>query len=327
MLFALAQAAADAAPAADAATTSSGLSEFKAVLLMQGFAGLSLFSVFLLMALGLAIIFGQMRVINMAHGEFLTLGAYVTVFLSHLCEERWPGLLPYYYPIAVIGAFIVAAILGYVVEIILIRPLYSRPLDTLLATWGLSLIMQQAFRSLFGGREAGATLPEWLMGSWQPTDNIDIPINGLFLLGLSIVMTIGVYVMMYKSRWGLRVRTTVMDRAMAGAVGINTVRTDRMTFAIGCGLAGVAGAAFTTIGSVSPAAGGLYIVDTFMVVVFGGTGSLIGTIISAFGIGQSQSILEFYSSGVLAKCATLLAVVIILMIRPQGLIASKVRSK
>ena len=216
---------------------------------------------------------------------------------------------------------------GYVVEILLIKPLYKRPLDTLLATWGLSLILQQSFRSLFGGRETSATLPDWLMGSWSPTDTIDIPINGVFLLGLCILLTFMVYLMLIKSRWGLSVRSTVLDRPMAGAVGINTARTDRMTFALGCGLAGIAGAGFTTIGSVSPAAGSLYIVDTFIVVVFGGAGSLLGTIISAFGIAQAQSILEFFTSGVLAKIFTLLGVIFVMMIRPQGLIASKVRAK
>lgn len=301
--------------------------QMKAIFLMQGFAGLSLVSVFLLMALGLSIIFGQMKVINMAHGEFLTLGAYVTVFFSYLVDNKYPGLLDYYYPVAIVAAFVVAFVAGYVVEILLIRSLYQRPLDTLLATWGLSLIMQQAFRSFFGARETGATMPEWLMGSWQPDAEgmIDIPKNGLFLLGLAIFMTLLTYLALYWSRWGLRVRATVINRSMAGAVGINTKRVDRMTFALGCGLAGVAGAGFTTIGSVSPSAGSLYIVDTFMVVVFGGAGSLIGTIISAFSIGQAQSILEFFSSGVLAKVFTLGAVVIFIMIRPRGLIASKVR--
>ncbi len=302
----------------------------KSILLMQGFSGLSLVSVFLLMALGLSIIFGQMRVINMAHGEFLTLGAYVTVYLSKLCEahaDSSPWMLKYYYPVAIVAAFGVAFLLGYVVEILLIKPLYKRPLDTLLATWGLSLILQQSFRSMFGGRETSATLPDWLMGSWSPTDTIDIPINGVFLIALCILLTFLVYLMLIKSRWGLRVRSTVLDRPMAGAVGINTARTDRITFAIGCGLAGIAGAGFTTIGSVSPAAGSLYIVDTFMVVVFGGAGSLLGTIISAFSIGQAQSILEFFTSGVLAKVITLLGVIFVIMLRPQGLIASKVRSK
>ena len=301
-------------------------SDMQDILLMQGFAGFSLFSVFLLMALGLAIIFGQMKVINMAHGEFLTIGAYVTVFCSQFSAERLPEYMAYYFPVAVVLAFVVAATVGYFVEVLLIRHLYNRPLDTLLSTWGLSLIIQQALRSAFGARETSATLPEWLMGSWQPTETIDIPINGLFLLGMAVATTLLVYLLMYRSRWGLRVRATTMNRAMAGAAGINTKRTDRMTFAFGCGIAGVAGAAFTTIGSVSPSAGGLYIVDTFIVVVFGGAGSLAGTIISAFGIAQAQSISEFFLTGVLAKVFVLLAVIVLLMIRPKGLVAAKVRT-
>lgn len=300
-------------------------SQMKAILLMQGFAGLSLFSVFLLMSLGLAIIFGQMRVINMAHGEFLTLGAYITAIMSQFTADKMPGFMPYYFPVAVLAAFVVCGIVGWIVEVSLIRHLYNRPLDTLLATWGVSMVMQQLFRSIFGARETSATLPDWLMGSWAPTESIDIPLNGLLLLGMSLLMMGMVYFMLYKSRWGLRVRATTMNRAMAGAVGINTKWTDRMTFAMGCGIAGIAGAGFTTIGSVSPTAGSAYIVDAFIVVAFGGTASLIGTAISAFLIAQAQSILEFFSSGVLAKVAVLSTVIILLMIRPQGLIASKVR--
>jgi urea transport system permease protein len=213
---------------------------------------------------------------------------------------------------------------GYFVELLLIRYLYNRPLDTLLSTWGLSLIIQQALRSSFGARETTATLPAWLMGSWQPSEGVDIPLNGLFLLGLSVVMTLGVYLLMYRSRWGLRVRATTMNRAMAGAAGINTKRTDRMTFALGCGIAGVAGAAFTTSAR-CPRRPADCIVDTFIVVVFGGAASLIGTIISAFSIAQAQSISEFFLTGVLAKVFVLLAVIVLLMIRPKGLIAAKVR--
>ncbi|NCD31851.1 MAG: urea ABC transporter permease subunit UrtB [Spartobacteria bacterium] len=299
--------------------------ELQSIFIMQGFAGLSQFSVFLLMALGLAIIFGQMKVINMAHGEFLTAGAYTTVLMSDLVNTYCPAMRPYYFFFAIVMAFIVAFILGYIVEYLLVRHLYNRALDTLLATWGVSMIMQQGFRLIFGGREDSAELPEWLMGSWAPTDSIDIPINGLFLLGTAIVMTLIICLLMYRSRWGLCVRATVQNRTMANAVGINTKNVDRMTFALGCGIAGIAGAAFTTIGSVSPAAGSLYIVDTFIVVVFGGAGSLLGTIISAFGIAQAQSILEFFLSGVLAKVWVLTTVVIILMLRPQGLISNKVR--
>ena len=276
-------------------------SDFGAIFAMQGFNGLSVFCVLLLMALGLAIIFGQMGVINMAHGEFLTIGAYTTYLISTLTENYAPQLMPYYFFVAIIAAFVVA---GFV---------------------GLSLIMQQLFRSMFGPKEVSPTLPEWLMGSYQPTDMIDIPINGLFLVGVTIVVTASVYLLMYRSRWGLQLRATNQNRFMSNAVGINTKRVDRLTFSLGCGLAGIAGAAFTTIGSTGPTAGSLYIVDTFLVVVFGGAASLLGTIASAFTIAQTQSLLEFFLSGSIAKVITLSAVIIILMIRPQGLFSIKVR--
>lgn len=299
--------------------------ELMAIFVMQGFSGLSLFCVFLLMALGLAIIFGQMGVINMAHGEFLTLGAYITWMVSKVATETWPWMQQFYFPLAVVLAFVGTFILGYLVEMLLIRRLYSRPLDTLLATWGLGLIMQQIYRSTFGPREVSVVMPDWLMGSWAPTDIIDIPLNGLFVMGITALMTVLVVILLYRSRWGIKVRATTQNRMMANAAGINTQRVDRFTFALGCGIAGVAGAAFTTIASTGPTTGSLYIVDTFLVVVFGGAASLFGTVVSAFGIAQSQSILEFFLSGSMAKVITLLTVVAILMFRPQGLFASKVR--
>ncbi|MBD3671276.1 MAG: urea ABC transporter permease subunit UrtB [Gammaproteobacteria bacterium] len=299
--------------------------EMMAIFAMQGFAGISLFSVLLLMALGLAIIFGQMGVINMAHGEFMAVGAYTTYMLSVLSEEFFPGFIQYYFVFAIIASFIIAGILGFLAEFALIRHLYKRPLDTLLATWGLSLIMQQVFRSVFGAREVSPTLPDWLLGSYQPTDMIDIPLNGLFVLALTFFVTLGVFLLMFKSRWGLRVRATTQNRVMSSAVGINTKMVDRLTFALGCGIAGIAGAAFTTIASTGPTTGSLYIVDTFMVVVFGGAASLFGTIASAFSIAQAQSILEFFISGSMAKVITLLTIVIILMMRPEGLFSIKVR--
>lgn len=299
--------------------------ELVAIFVMQGFSGLSLFCVFLLMALGLAIIFGQMGVINMAHGEFLTLGAYITWMVSKLATETWPWMQQFYFPLAVVLAFLGTFILGYLVEMLLIRRLYARPLDTLLATWGLGLILQQVYRSTFGPREVSVVMPDWLMGSWAPTDIIDIPLNGLFVMGITALMTVLVVILLYRSRWGIKVRATTQNRMMANAAGINTQRVDRFTFALGCGIAGVAGAAFTTIASTGPTTGSLYIVDTFLVVVFGGAASLFGTVVSAFGIAQSQSILEFFLSGSMAKVITLLTVVAILMFRPQGLFASKVR--
>jgi urea transport system permease protein len=301
------------------------ISDLMNIGLMQGFAGLSLFAVLLLMGLGLAIIFGQMGVINMAHGEFMTIGAYATYLGSVLTSQLAPGFQPYYFPLAIAAAFVLAFATGWLVEWGLIRHLYQRPLDTLLATWGLSLALQQAFRSFIGPKEVSPTLPEWLMGSWSPSDGLDIPINGLFVLGLTALVTGWVWIALHQSRWGLRVRATVSNRAMANASGIDTKRTDRLTFAIGCGIAGIAGSAFTTIGSTGPTSGSLYIVDAFLVVTFGGAASLLGTVASAFGIAQTQSITEFFLAGSMAKVITLSLVVLILMVRPQGLFAAKVR--
>jgi len=224
-----------------------------------------------------------------------------------------------------IVAFIVSGAAGLFVEWALIQRLYKRPLDTLLATWGLSLIMQQAFRSGFGAREVGVELPPWMMGTLQVTDTIEVQINGLFVMGLTLLITAGVALLLFKSRWGLQVRSVVANRTMAGAVGIDTRRVDRFTFGLGCSIAGIAGSAFTMIGSTGPTAGQLYIVDTFLVVVFGGAQSLLGTIASAFTISQSQSTLEFFLTGSMAKVLTLLIVIGILMLRPQGLFALKVR--
>jgi len=300
-------------------------SELGSIFAMQGFAGLILFSVFVLMALGLAIIFGQMGVINMAHGEFMILGAYVTYLCSHFVQNYAPALFPVYFFVAMVLAFLASGALGALVEWALIRHLYKRPLDTLLATWGLSLILQQAYRSIFGAREVGVELPQWLLGSFQLTDLIEIPINGLFVMALTLLIAVGVYFLMFRSRLGMQTRAVVQNRVMAGAVGINTERVDRATFAIGCGIAGVAGSAFTMIGSTGPTAGQLYIVDTFLIVVFGGAASLLGTIASAFTISQAQSTMEFFLSGSMAKVLTLLTVVGILMLRPEGLFSLKIR--
>jgi len=301
------------------------VSELFSITIMQGFNGLSTFCVLLLMALGLAIIFGQMGVINMAHGEFLTVGAYTTYLLSEFSHRFAPWLIGSYFLVSLLFSFVIAAAFGLFVEHFMIRHLYRRPLDSLLATWGLSLVMQQAFRSSFGAREVSATLPDWLMGSLEPTPTIDIPINGLVMMGLTVALTSGVFIALFKTRWGIRVRATTQNRAMSGATGINTRRVDRLTFGLGCGLAGVAGAAFTTIGSTGPTSGSLYIVDTFLVVVFGGAQSLVGTIASAFSIAQAQATTEFFMTGSMAKVLTLMAVILILMARPEGLFTLKVR--
>src|SRR6201999_4234983 len=202
------------------------LAELGSILVMQGFSGLILFSVFLLMALGLAIIFGQMGVINMAHGEFMILGAYVTWMTSNFFQSHLPNLFPGYFFLAMILAFIASGALGMLVEWVLIRHLYKRPLDTLLATWGLSLILQQAYRSVFGAREVGVELPQWMLGSLQVSDSIEVPINGIFVMCLTVLITIAVAYVMYMSRWGRQVRAVVQNRIMAGAGGIKTQKDD-----------------------------------------------------------------------------------------------------
>ncbi|GEP12069.1 urea ABC transporter permease subunit UrtB [Methylobacterium gnaphalii] len=301
------------------------IADLSSIFVMQGFAGLILFSVYVLMALGLAIIFGQMGVINMAHGEFMILGAYVTYLCSTFFQAHLPTLFPAYFFVAMALAFLASGALGMLVEWALIRHLYKRPLDTLLATWGLSLILQQAYRSIIGPREVGVELPSWMMGSIPVTSTIDVQINGLFVMAVTVVITVAVALLIYRSRFGAQVRAVMQNRSMAGAVGIDTEKVDRYTFGLGCGIAGIAGSAFTMIGSTGPTSGQLYIVDTFLIVVFGGAASLLGTIASAFSISQTQSTLEFFLSGSMAKVLTLLAVVAILMLRPQGLFTLKVR--
>lgn len=295
------------------------------IAVMQAFNGLSLFTVLALMALGLAIIFGLMGVINMAHGELMAMGAYTTYLTAVIFERCAPTLLHFYLPVAIVLAFGVTFAFGLALERSFIRFLYHRPLDTMLATWGLSLILQQSFRSLFGPREVGVPSPSWLAGAWQPIGGISIPLSRLFIIGLTIVVGGALYRLLFATRWGLRIRAVTQNRAMSGAVGIDTARVDAVTFAIGSGLAGVAGSAFTMLASTGPVTGQQYIVDTFIVVVFGGVESLLGTFMSAFTIAQMQSWLEFMLTGSMAKASILLCVIVALYFRPAGLFAAKVR--
>ena len=295
------------------------------IVVMQAFNGLSLFTVLALMALGLAIVFGLMGVINMAHGELMAMGAYTTYLTAVIFERFLPGLLGIYLLVAIVLAFGVTFAFGLVLERGFIRFLYNRPLDTMLATWGLSLVMQQTFRNLFGPREVGVPSPQWLSGAWQPTAGLSIPLSRLFIIGLTVLVGIGLYRLLYNTRWGLRIRAVTQNRAISGAVGINTARVDAITFALGSGLAGIAGSAFTMLASTGPVTGQQYIVDTFIVVVFGGVDSLLGTFSSAFMIGQMQSWLEFALTGSMAKATILLCVIVALYFRPAGLFALKVR--
>lgn len=299
--------------------------EIYSIVVMQSFSGLSLMCIYILMGLGLYIIFGQMGVINMAHAEFLVLGSYTMCLFSHFITENFPSLTDYYILIAIPLSFGIAFIVGYLIEWFLISRLYHRPLDTLLATWGLSLIMQQCFRSFIGAREMSADLPEWLLGSWSASETIDIPISGLVLLGLTISLIVGLAFYTTKTRMGLRMRATTQNREMTGALGINTKMTDRITFGIACGISGIAGAFFTTMASTSPSAGTNYIVDSFLVLVVGGLGSLFGLFVSGGFLALLSSILEFFMTGSIAKVWLYIVIFIVLMKFTRGLFADKVR--
>ncbi|MEW5889565.1 MAG: urea ABC transporter permease subunit UrtB [Pseudomonadota bacterium] len=292
----------------------------------QLFNGVSLFTFLLLMALGLAIVFGLMGVINMAHGELMALGAYTTYLTAKFFEEHMPSLMNVYLFFAIALAFGVTFVFGYVLERGFIRWFYNRPLDTLLATWGLSLVLQQTYRSVFGAQEVSVPLATWLSGAWTVSEGIQLPLNRIFIIGLTALVAAGVYLILRKTRLGLRARAVTQNRAMSSAVGIDTNRVDALTFALGSGLAGIAGSVFTMIGSTNPGTGQLYIVDSFIVVVFGGVASLIGTVFSGFAIAQAQTTLEYLMSGSMAKVSILLLVIVVLYFRPNGLFAPKMRS-
>jgi urea transport system permease protein len=222
-------------------------------------------------------------------------------------------------------AFVVTSVFGFLLERGLIRFLYQRPLDTLLATWGVSLILQQVFRQFINPREVEVPSVSWLRGAWAVTEGISLPLSRIFIVCLAVVTAVAVYMLLFRTRWGLRMRAVTQNRAMAGAAGINTRKVDAYTFALGCGLAGIAGSSFTMLASTGPTTGQQYIVDTFIVVVFGGVESLLGTIFSAFIIGQMQSWFEYGLSGSMARASILLLVIVVLYFRPNGLFATKVR--
>lgn len=295
------------------------------VLISQVFSGLSLFTILALMGIGLAVVFGLMGVINMAHGELMACGAFSTYLTSLFFLKFAPRLIDIYFPIGLIVSFCTTALAGLVLERAMIRYLYKRPLDTMLATWGLSLILQQAFRNIFGPINVSVPTVSWLRGAWNITPQIGIPLSRLFIIGLTLVVALGVYLFFYRTRWGLRIRAVMQHREMAGAAGINTQRVDAITFAVGCGLAGIAGSALTMIASTGPSTGQQYIIDAFVVVVFGGVESFVGTFLSAFFIGQMQSMAELFLSGSMAKALVLMLVIVALYFRPSGLFSIKVR--
>jgi urea transport system permease protein len=287
--------------------------------------GLSLGSVLLLAAIGLAITFGVMGVINMAHGEMVMLGAYVTFMVQEVIRTNHPALFDYSLAIAIPLAFLVAGLVGIAVERSIIRFLYGRPLETLLATWGLSLILQQAVRTTFGptNREVGA--PSWMSGAFE-VGQITITYGRLWIIVFTLVVFVLLLALLRFTRFGLEMRAVTQNRAMAASMGIRTSRIDALTFGLGSGIAGIAGVALSQIDNVSPNLGQGYIIDSFLVVVFGGVGNLWGTLVGAFTLGIANKFLEPFAGAVLGKIALLVFIILFIQKRPRGLFALKGRA-
>ncbi|BBC36257.1 Urea ABC transporter permease subunit UrtB [Streptomyces graminofaciens] len=291
------------------------------VILNQSFTGISIGAVLLLIALGLTLTFGQMGVINMAHGEFIMAGAYTTYVLQKSISSAGASLL-----VALPVAFLVAGAMGVLLEWLLIRRLYTRPLDTLLVTWGVSLMLQQLARDIFGAPNVQTRAPDLLTGNISVGGGITLANSRLFILGLALLSVLALTLILRTTPLGRRIRAVVQNRDLAEVSGIATGQVDRITFFIGSGLAGVAGVALTLVGPIGPTMGTNYIVDAFLVVVVGGIGQLKGSVITAFALGVLQSVLEYSTTVSVAKVMVLVAIVAFLQWRPQGLYTLRTRS-
>ena len=291
------------------------------------FSGVSLGSVLLLAALGLAITYGLMGVINMAHGELIMIGAYATYVMQGLFQRFLPESLFGWYLVAAIPAsFIASALVGAVLERGVIRFLYGRPLETLLATWGISLMLQQGVRSLFGAQNVGVENPSWMSGGVQLMNNLTLPWNRIGIIVFAALVLLAMGWLIGRTRLGLFVRGVTQNRPIASCMGVNTARIDTYAFALGSGIAGLAGCALSQIGNVGPDLGQGYIVDSFMVVVLGGVGQLAGTVYAALGLGILNKFIEGWAGAVLAKIAVLVFIIVFIQKRPQGIFAIKGRS-
>jgi len=290
------------------------------------FQGASLGSILLLMALGLAVVFGLMGVINMAHGELMALGAYSTFVVQNWFRATWPERFDSYFLVALPVSFLVAAAVGLVLERGVIRLLYGRPLETLLLTWGASLIIQQGLRLWFGAANVDVSSPSWLSGGVPVMVGLTLPYNRVFIIGLAAVAVAAMYWLLFRTSAGLRIRAVTQNRAMSSCLGVRAGVVDATTFAFGAGLAGLAGCALTQIGNVGPSLGQNYIVDSFMVVVTGGVGKLAGTILASAGLGGLTKGIEPALGAVFGKVAILVGVILFLQRRPAGLFATRGRN-
>ena len=286
------------------------------------FFGLSLGAVLVLAAIGLAITFGVMGVINMAHGELMMLGAYTT----YVIQQLMPNHLGISVLLAIPAAFVISALVGIAIERGIIRFLYGRPLETLLATFGVSLILQQSVRSIFSPLNRSVATPEWMSGSWQINDFLSLTWNRFYILVFCLLVFVLLLQILKRTRLGLEVRAVAQNRNMAKAMGIPTAKVDAMTFGLGSGIAGVAGVALSQITNVGPNLGQAYIVDSFMVVVFGGVGNLLGTLVAGFSLGIANKFLEPFAGAVLAKILVLVFIILFIQKRPRGLFPQKGRA-
>ena len=290
------------------------------------FSGISLGTILLLAALGLAITYGLMGVINMAHGELIMVGAYATYVVQNLFRQHLPGAFDWYLVCALPVAFLASGLVGVVLERLVIRHLYGRPLETLLATWGLSLILIQAVRTIFGAQNVQVENPSWMSGGVEIMTNVVLPWSRVVIIAFAAFVLLLVYILLTRTRLGLFVRAVTQNRQMASALGVRTPKVDMLAFGLGSGIAGLAGCALSQIGNVGPDLGQSYIVDSFMVVVLGGVGQLAGTVYAALGLGIANKFLEAWQGAVLAKIAVLVFIIIFIQKRPQGLFALKGRT-
>ena len=293
------------------------------------FNGVSLASILLIMSLGLAITFGLMGVINMAHGEMLMIGSYTAYVLQEFFADFLPGYLDFYFILALPLSIVTAGCVGLLMERGILRFLYGRPLESLLITWGIGMVLQQGAR-LFFGDQTSVSPPTWFRGGWEVMPGLIFPYSRLFIIALSVFSLVMVYLLLHRSSVGLRIRSVTQNRDMAACVGIATHKVDALTFALGTSLAGLAGCALSLIGTVDPEVGKTYIVDSFMVVVLGGVGKLFGTVLASGGVGMSNKLLEPLIGGtaaaVYAKVSILVLVIIFLQMRPTGLFPAKERT-
>ncbi len=298
-----------------------------AFFLGQLFNGLSYTSILLLIALGLAITFGLMGVINMAHGELLMVGAY-TAYVVQNCFSKYlsQASFGWYFVLALPLGFVVAGLAGLLLERTVIRLLYGRPLETLLATWGVSLILQQSMRQVFGANNVDVRSPPWLTGRWEVYPGLELPYLRLFILGLTAFCVLLTYLLLYRTSLGLKIRAVTQNRSMSACLGVSTSSVDAWTFALGSGLAGLAGCVLSLMGSVGPTSGQNYIVDAFMVVVLGGVGKLAGAIAGSVVIGECNALFESFSTATMGKVLVLALVILFLQWKPSGLSPAKTRS-